>query len=76
MKQDHFSTRGYMVASKEGKPAEAPGPYPMAVIHWLETMDNGTGLYDQGFVQGVLVCFPSRHCSSLAVSDPTLFSTP
>ncbi|KAK7686113.1 hypothetical protein QCA50_010925 [Cerrena zonata] len=53
-KQDHFSTRGYMLAGKEGKPKDAPDPYPEPVVHWLETMDNGTGLYDHGFVQNVM----------------------
>ena len=64
---DHLSTRGYMQASKEGKPNGSPDPYPVPVVHWLETMSSGTGLYDQGFIQSVLVSFylrslrPSRH---------------
>ena len=54
-KQDHFSTRGYMLAGKEGKPPSAPDPYPEPVVHWLETVDSATGLYDEAFVESVMV---------------------
>ncbi|KAK7678543.1 hypothetical protein QCA50_018415 [Cerrena zonata] len=76
-KQDHFSTRGYMLAGKESKPEDAPEPYPESVVHWLETMDSATGLYDQAFVESVMdsldfdwpfpkgnSCLPSELCPS------------
>lgn len=53
-KQDHLSTRGYMLSGPEGKPEGAPAPYPESVVQWLETFDSGTGLYDQAFVESVL----------------------
>lgn len=55
-KQDHFSTRGYMLAGSAGKPPGAPAPFPEPVVQWLESFDSATGLYDQGFVESVLVC--------------------
>ena len=67
---DHLSTRGYMQASKKGKPDGSPDPYPVPVVHWLETMSSATGLYDQGFIQSVMVRFylgpfhPSRSTRS------------
>lgn len=57
MKQDHFSIRGYLLAGIEGKPNSSPDCYyPEAVVHWLETMSGSTGLYDQAFVDSVIVC--------------------
>ncbi|KAK7691011.1 hypothetical protein QCA50_006114 [Cerrena zonata] len=53
-KYEHLSTRGYMLAGKEGKAEDAPDPYPESVVHWLETMDSGTGLYDKAFVESVM----------------------
>ena len=55
--QDHFSTRGYMLAGQAGKPDNAPGPYPNSVVHWLEKVDSATGLYDEAFVESVIVSF-------------------
>jgi hypothetical protein len=54
-KQDHHSTRGYMLSGKEGKPDCAPDPYPSSVVEWLETFDSATGLYDEAFVESVIV---------------------
>ena len=55
IKYDHYSTRGYMLAPREGKPAGSPEPYPESVVHWLETMSTGTGVYDGSFVETVIV---------------------
>ena len=54
-KQDHHSTRGYMLAGPEGKPPNSPAAFPEPVVQWLETFDSATGLYNQGFVESVLV---------------------
>jgi hypothetical protein len=53
--QDHFSTRGYMLAGPAGKPKGSPGPFPQPVTDWLETFDAGTGWYDGAFVEAVMV---------------------
>lgn len=55
-KQDHLSVRGYMLMNEEGSSEDARPAYPDSVVHWLETMDSGTGIYDQSFVESVIVC--------------------
>lgn len=59
-KQDHLSVRGYMLVAEEPETEQSRPAYPESVVHWLETMDTGTGIYDQGLVEAVIVCyFPS-----------------
>ncbi|KAG8911688.1 hypothetical protein FRC02_006466 [Tulasnella sp. 418] len=53
-RQDHFSTRGYMLAGDAGKPSGVPPPYSEAVVEWLETFDSATGLYDEAFVESII----------------------
>ncbi|OBZ76174.1 hypothetical protein A0H81_03215 [Grifola frondosa] len=71
-KPDRLSTRGYMLAGKEGKPTDAPDPYPESVVQWLEIFDSATGLYDHAFVETVLdaiaLDWPSERIPSLASS--------
>jgi hypothetical protein len=59
-KSDHYSTRGYML-SVAREPLGSPGrpspdrPFPPSVVDWVETFDSGTGLYDESFVESVMV---------------------
>ncbi|TFY52279.1 hypothetical protein EVG20_g10620 [Dentipellis fragilis] len=46
MQQDHHTTRGYMQSKVE--------PYPEPVVHWLETVDSGTGFFNYAFTETVI----------------------
>ena len=50
MKYDWASTRSYLAREKP--------QYPLSVVHWMETRDNGTGGFDQAFSE-VSICLSS-----------------
>jgi monoamine oxidase len=43
MKYDRYSTRSYLLTK-----------FPIPVIHWLETMDSASGLYDLAFSESIM----------------------
>lgn len=60
IKQDHFSTRGYMLAGPTGKPTGAPDAFPGPVVEWIETFGSATGLYDLAFSESIMVSWSLR----------------
>lgn len=65
-KQDHHSTRGYMLSTineplEDGSPSlpSSLRPFPPSVVEWIETFDSATGLYDEAFVESVIVRSPT-----------------
>ena len=47
MRYDWASTRAYL--SSVTVPAQLQYPYPLSVVHWMETRNSGTGGYDRAF---------------------------
>jgi hypothetical protein len=74
--QDYKSTRGYMLTD-EGRPvthmalpSPFPPPFPPPVVEWLETYDSATGLYDQAFVESVIVRCAHHFLHSILTTEP------
>ncbi|CAE6335108.1 unnamed protein product [Rhizoctonia solani] len=55
-KYDHYSTRSYL---------SEKGPYPPAVINWIETMSVGTGWFDRALIETILEELAFKYDSKL-----------
>jgi hypothetical protein len=70
-KYNHYTTRGYMLSIASEFPGQSSPdrPFPPSVVEWMETFDSGTGLYDEAFVESVMVS-----SYNILVSNSTHFS--